>query len=205
MVKSILKLNYEIIIVMWWTKKEENYNEFIEDWWNVKIDEINFTRLIGGFGKDNPTITDKQIGELLGYVHGARQVREIINDNIQHFNDVHIIDLQRDGRNDSNVEVLKSLGYAPQSIKQANNIYILSHAGFLLYLKFANGDRSVELYKNFIEDYFKTKAENKIMKETNHNQIKALSDGKYKLYGMAIMERDEIKKCNSYHHLRILI
>ena len=52
-------------------------------------------------------------------------------------------------------ETLKSIGYTKQALLQAKNIYIFSQAGFLLLLKFAEGDKSVQMYKDFIESYFK--------------------------------------------------
>ena len=153
-----------------------------------------FTRLIGGFGDDKPIITDKQIAELLGYSKKERQVRVQINNNINYFTDIHLLDFKRVHDNDTLVKVLQPLGYAKQSITQAENIYILSQAGFLLYLKFAEGDKAVELYKNFIEDYFKTKAENVVMKNAIEEQIESLKQEKAKLYGMSILESDDIKR-----------
>ena len=50
----------------------------------VKSGDRDFTRLVGGFGEDSPTITDKQVAELLGYRHGARHVRSQVNENIKH-------------------------------------------------------------------------------------------------------------------------
>ena len=90
-----------------------------------------FSRLLGGFGEDKPCISDKQIAEILGYAKGVRQVRVQINNNIDYFESEHIIDLQRVHEKDTFENTLKSIGYASQSIKQAKNIYILSHAGFL--------------------------------------------------------------------------
>lgn len=160
----------------------------------VKSGEREFTRVMGGFSETSPVITDKQIGELLEYSKGARQVRDQVNNNIKHFSENDIIDLQRGDESDTFVKTLISLGYAKQSITQAKNIYIFSEAGFLLYLKFAEGDKSVELYKDFIEDYFKIKAENIIMEKTLEETKQALIDERKYILGSVIFESDTTKK-----------
>ena len=160
----------------------------------VEVKEREFTKILGGFSETSPVITDKQIGDLLGYAKGARQVRDQVNSNLQHFTRDDIIDLQRGDGSDTFAEVLKTLGYAKQSITQAKNIYVFSEAGFLLYLKFAEGDKSVELYKDFIEDYFKTKAENIVMEKTLEETKQALIDERKYILGSVIFETDTTKK-----------
>ena len=143
-------------------------------------DGREFTRLVGGFGEEKPVISDKQIAELLGYKKDTREVRERVSKNIKHFEfGLHIIDVKKDVvQNDNNLKLLKSLGYTNMGIAKAKNIYIFSQAGFLLFLKFAEGDKAVEIYKNFIEDYFKTKAENKNMKLSIEEEIQQLKEDK---------------------------
>jgi len=159
----------------------------------IKNGDREFTRLIGGFGENKPIITVKQIAELLE--KQIKHINERINENIKHFEDgVHIIDLKVVDQTDHNLEMLKSLGYTNMAISKAKNIYILSEAGFLLYLKFAEGDKAVELYKNFIEDYFKTKAENIVMKRTLEEEIEFIKGEKAMLIGTMIMEQDEQKR-----------
>ena len=163
-------------------------------------DGREFTRLVGGLGKNKPVITDKQIAELLGYKKGAREVRERVSKNIKHFeNGVHMEDLKRVLQTDTLIETLISLDYAKQSITQAKNIYIFSQAGFLLFLKFAEGDKAVEIYKNFIEDYFKTKAENKNMKLSIEEEIQQLKEDKKSLLGEMFMESDETRKISLFN------
>lgn len=158
----------------------------------VKTNGRTFTRLMGGFGNNEATLSDLQIANILEYKHGARQVREQVNRNINHFEfNLNIIDLQRDALSDTSTEVLKSLGYAKQSITQATHIYLFSQSGFLLFLKFAEGEKAIEIYKDFIEDYFKTKAENQVMKESIENEIKALIEDKATLLGKSIMAKNE--------------
>jgi len=144
-----------------------------------------FTRLMGGFGEGNASMTIKQIGQLTGLED--RTINQTINRNIKHFEEnVHITDVKNSiTESDPVYEVLKSQGYSNQSLSNSKNIYILSEAGFLLYLKFAEGDKAISLYKDFIEDYFKIKAENKTMKSTIQEEIKELENEKYKLAGIA--------------------
>lgn len=158
-------------------------------------DGREFTRLVGGFGNDNPTITDKQVAELLGYKDGARHVRRQVNENVKYFNFEHDVnDLKRAEQIPTLTNTLISLGYAKQSITQAENIYIFSKAGFLLFLKFAEGDKAVELYKDFIEDYFQTKAENIVMKQTLEEELEFLIEQKIIACGRVICDPDESKK-----------
>jgi len=154
-----------------------------------------FTRLIGGFDDNNSSITDKQVAELLGYKDGARHVRRQVNENTKYFDYEHDIkDFKRAELTPTLIKLLVSLGYAKQSITQAENIYLFSKAGFLLFLKFAEGDKSVELYKDFIEDYFQKTAENIIMKQTLQEELAFLLEQKIIAVGRVICEPDEAKK-----------
>jgi len=154
----------------------------------VQVKERKFTRLLGGFSETSPIVTTKQIAELLG--KEIKHVNERINANIEHFEDVHILDLKVVDQTDYNLEALKTLGYTNMQISKANNIYILSESGFLLYLKFAEGEKAVEIYKEFLEDYFKIKAENKILKATLKEQISQLRDTYYVTFGKGIATGD---------------
>lgn len=152
-----------------------------------------FTRLIGGFGEDKPVITTKQISELIGYDNSI--VARTINRNIQHFQEgIDIIDLKS-----AMPEWQSEIGYTKNAFNASKNIYGLSEAGFLLYLKFAEGDKAVELYKEFIEDYFKTKAENQVMEKTLQEELDFLKDQKKFLLGSMFMETDESKKIDFFN------
>jgi hypothetical protein len=154
----------------------------------IKNGDREFTRLIGGFGENKPIITVKQIAELMGYDNSI--VTRTINRNIEHFTkDIDIIDLKS-----AMPEWQSEIGYTKNAYNASKNIYALSEAGFLLYLKFAEGDKAVELYKNFIEDYFKTKAENIVMKRTLEEEIEFIKGEKAMLIGTMIMEQDEQKR-----------
>lgn len=159
----------------------------------VENGDRKFTRLVGGFNEKDVIISDLQIAQLLGYGKGARSVRQRISENIKHFEEgLHILDIaKRVPEQDTLKETLISLGYSKQSLTQAKNIYILSKAGFLLYLKFAEGEKAIEIYKDFLEDYFKTKAENESMKESIEITIEQLEEEKAMLYGKSVMAKTE--------------
>lgn len=85
--------------------------------------------VLGGFGLDKKCISEKTIAE----IHRVKvfHVRELIMNNLKRFKEkVDFIDLkQRIGGNDT-FEILQNLGYAKQSITQAEHIYILSERGY---------------------------------------------------------------------------
>jgi phage antirepressor YoqD-like protein len=152
-----------------------------------------FTRLLGGFGEDKPIITTKQISELIGYDNSI--VTRTINRNIKHFQEgVDIIDLKG-----AMPEWQSEIGYTKNAFNASKNIYGLSEAGFLLYLKFADGDKSVELYKEFIEDYFRVVAENKVMEKTLAEELEFLKQQKKFILGSMFMEEDESKKMDFFN------
>ena len=154
-----------------------------------------FTRVLGGFNNKESSLTDIKLSVLLNYKHGARQVREQVNRNISHFEfGLDIVDLSSDAKSDTIREALKTVGYTEQSINLSKSIYLFSKSGFLLFLKFAEGDKAVELYKDFIEEYFKIKAENEVMKETIEKEIEELIKDRATCLGMSLIESDSKKK-----------
>ena len=113
-------------------------------------DGRKFTKLVGGFGEGCPILTDKQVGELLGYKKGARMVREQFDRNRDKFEEnVDFIDLKIV----ADSSTLKELGYSPQSIIQADNIYIFSQVGFSKYLTISEPKNQIYI-KDFIKEYF---------------------------------------------------
>lgn len=155
-----------------------------------------FTRLVGGFNEKESVITDLQIAELLGYKMGARSVRHRISENIKSFDrGLHYLDLKNvvSEQND-NLELLNSLGYSKMAISKAKNIYILSKAGFLLYLKFAEGEKAVEIYKDFLEEYFQTKAENEHMKKSIQGMLDDLQQERAILIGKTVIAKNETER-----------
>ena len=83
---------------------------------------INIPVIEGGFGVDCKVITDKTVSE----IHEMRNnnIRSRITDNIKRFKEnIDYIDIKRA----CDVSTLLKLGYAKQSITQAENIYLLFH------------------------------------------------------------------------------
>ena len=169
---------------------------------SVSINNREFTRVMGGFNENSVIVTVKQIGELLD--KEDKHINEVINRNIKSFTNEYLLDLKSVSLNDRDIEMLNSLGYSKQSISNSKNIYILSQAGFLLYLKFAEGDKAIELYKNFIEDYFKTKAENIVMEKTLQEILKSLQDEKVFVLGSMFVEQDNSKKMELFNRSETL-
>lgn len=153
-------------------------------------DGRKFTKLVGGFSEGCPILTDKQVGELLKYKKGARMVREQFDKNRDKFEEnVDFIDLKIVvATNDDN---LLKFGYTKMEVSKAKNIYIFSQAGFLKYLKIATSDESFALYEDFIEDYFKTKVELKVAKNTLQEELEKLENDKIFIYGKSVLCKNE--------------
>ena len=169
----------------------------------VEMNGREYTRLIGGFNNNNPVISDLQIANILEYKHGARQVRERVNKNIDHFTfGLDIMNVKSsDVLCDTNRQTLKSLGYTEQAINLSKCVYLFSQSGFLLFLKFAEGDRAIEIYKDFIEEYFKIKAENQVMKKSIKEEIKELEQDRYKISGLAVFNPEQVDRVEAQKRL----
>ena len=166
----------------------------------TSINGREFSRLIGGFGDDKPFITVRQISKLLD--SADKVINQTINRNIKSFSEgIDLIDIKKNKSVTLSDRDLVDLNYSRQSISNSKNIYILSQAGFLLYLKFAEGDKAIELYKNFIEDYFKTKVELEVAENTIKKNNETLQDAKKMLIGSLVMECDESKKIDIFMQL----
>lgn len=172
--------------------KNSNIEKLIKYDGDVNINGRKFTRLAGGFSKDSIIITTKQIGELLNIKN--YHVVEVINNNIKHFTEDYIRDLKVIVEDDNNSFSYEDIGYTKMMWSKSKNVYILSEAGFLLYLKFADGDKAVELYKDFIEDYFKTKVELSIAENTLQNSKEELLKEKTYLIGQSVMCNNEMEQ-----------
>lgn len=147
---------------------------------NKQVGEKTFTQLRGGFeGKESVVISDLQVAELLGYATGARHVRRIVDRNKKSFKvGLHLLDIKGEELGVSSWHTYKdslvSMGYTAQSITQAKNIYIFSKSGFLLLLKFAEGENAINLYKNFIETYFELEEKLEVVTEALEETTEAL-------------------------------
>lgn len=167
---------------------------------NIKTsDNREFTRLVGGLGKDKPMFTVWQAGELLGL--RTSDIMDNFNNNIDEFEDtIDFIDLK--SLNDGIVKTetidvtgfLRSVGITHHKYGRTKQWLAFSFSGMMKLVKIATTKESWKIYDRFLEDYFQTKAENKVMKETIVNQIEEWKNQKALFMGLAVMERDEIKQ-----------
>lgn len=162
-------------------------------------DNREFTRLLGGFGENNPMFTIWQAGELLGI--STREVYQNYDRNIGNFEDnVDLINLksaitENDSENKANITVfLKEIGYSQSKLNATKQWLAFSFSGMLKLVKIVTTKESWDIYDNFLEDYFQTKAENIVMKKTITEEIDEIKKSKAFLLGMAIMEDDEVKR-----------
>lgn len=116
----------------------------------MRIDNMEFNHIEGGFGKDKKAMLVKDIAE----IHG-RELKDInrnINNNIKRFRkNIDIIDLKKLG--DSKPLTLQ-VGYNNQSYANANNIYLLSERGYSKLLKILEDDFAWEQYEKLVDGYF---------------------------------------------------
>lgn len=103
----------------------------------------------GGFGKGQRCLTDKTIAEI--HNQPVFKIRERINDNIKRFKkEIDYLDIQRI----LDTDTLISLGYAKQSITQAEHIYLLSERGYAKLIKIMDTDLAWEIHDKLIDEYF---------------------------------------------------
>lgn len=159
-------------------------------------DGREFTRLFGGFGKDKPIFTIFQCADLLGLRTG--DIKDNFERNASQFEEyVDFVDLKTANvqnvseKNTGISRVLKEIGYSQNKLNATKKWLAFSFAGMLKMVKISNTKESWEIYDRFLEDYFKTKAENKVMKLTIEEEIEKLKEDKAKVYGMMIMSSDE--------------
>ncbi|NJI80572.1 hypothetical protein GSQ54_08910 [Clostridioides difficile] len=103
----------------------------------------------GGFGEDKKCMSDKTIAEI--HNQPNRKIRERIKDNIKRFkDDIDYIDIKRVLETDTLLE----LGYAKQSITQADNIFLLSERGYSKLIKIMDTDLAWEIHDKIMDEYF---------------------------------------------------
>lgn len=116
----------------------------------VKMNGREYTRLVGGFNNDNPVISDLQIANILEYKHGARQVRQRVNENVKHFTfGVDIIDIK--SNYNFYKKILIDIGYSIQSINLSKHIYLFSHSGFIKFCIIVDMKQNIQ---EFEKKYF---------------------------------------------------
>lgn len=103
----------------------------------------------GGFGEGKRCLTDKTIAEI--HSMQPRNVRARITDNLKRFKEnIDVIDLKRAYATSTLIE----LGYAKQSITQAEHLYLLSERGYAKLVKIMDTDLAWEIHDKLIDEYF---------------------------------------------------
>lgn len=114
--------------------------------------------VVGGFGEDKKCICDKTIAEIHSMEN--RHVRERITQNIKRFKEnIDFIDLKQRVGETGTLEFLQDLGYAKQSITQAEHIYLLSERGYSKLIKIMDTDLAWEIHDNIMDEYFQMREE----------------------------------------------
>lgn len=120
--------------------------------------------VLGGFGADKKCMSDKTIAE----IHFMREpeIRKAIVRNIARFKEnIDFVDLKQRGNEMTTLELLQNLGYAKQSITQADHIYLLSERGYAKLIKIMDSDLAWEIHDKLMDEYFRLREE-KIHMET---------------------------------------
>ena len=120
--------------------------------------------VLGGFGEDKKCLSDKTIAEIHGIE--AKHVRERISQNIKRFNEnIDFTNLKQRVGEIGTLDLLSNLGYAKQSITQAEHIYILSERGYAKLIKIMDSDLAWEIHDKLIDEYFgyREKVKNKVI------------------------------------------
>ena len=109
--------------------------------------------ILGGFGDGKKCISDKTIADIHG--QSEREIRRRISDNIKRFKEnIDFIDLKQRVGESHTLDFLQSLGYAKQSITQADHIYLLSERGYAKLIKIMDSDLAWEIHDKLIDEYF---------------------------------------------------
>lgn len=109
--------------------------------------------VLGGFGADKKCVTDKTIANI--HSQPEREIRRRITDSIKRFKEnIDFIDLKKRVGESHTLELLQNLGYAKQSVTQAEHIYLLSERGYAKLIKIMDTDKAWEVHDKLIDDYF---------------------------------------------------
>lgn len=128
--------------------------------------------VLGGFGESKKCISDKTVAEI--HNQAEREIRRRVSDNIKRFTEnVDYIDLKQRVGESHTLELLLNLGYAKQSITQAEHIYILSERGYVKLIKIMDTDLAWEIHDKLMDEYFEMR-EGKYYYEELSPELKAI-------------------------------
>lgn len=104
----------------------------------------------GGFGESKMCILAKTVAEIHGVT--VAEVNQNIKRNEKRFTvGKDIIDLKT---HNSELSVLKDLGFTQAQIGNAKNIYLFSERGYAKLIKIMDDDKSWEVHDKLVDDYF---------------------------------------------------
>jgi phage antirepressor YoqD-like protein len=165
----------------------------------VQTNGREFTKLLGGFGENKPMFTVWQSSELLG--KATREIIQNYNNNFDKFElNVDVVDLKSAiNQNDSDskasiTNVLKNIGYSQNKLNATSQWLGFSFSGMMKLVKIIESEESWNIYNEFLEDYFKTKAENIVMEKTLEESKQAIIEERKYILGSVLFEKDAIKK-----------
>ena len=133
---------------------------------------IDIPVIEGGFGENCRVVTDKTIAE----IHGIKtfKVRERINDNLKRFKEgIDYLDIKRI----LDADTLINLGYAKQSITQAEIIFLLSERGYAKLIKIMDSDKAWEVHDQLIDEYFTMREVIKSSEQLKAQLLLSIYDG----------------------------
>lgn len=158
---------------------------------DVSMGDKSFTRLMGGFGNNKPIFTAWQAGDLLNlptskivenYTRNASKFQVNVD-----FKDLKSAIPQKDSQKVVDItKFLKDVGYSQSKLNATKQWLIFSYSGMMKLVKIATTKESWEIYDRFLEDYFKTKAENQVMKDSIEDELAELEEDRYKISGLAV-------------------
>lgn len=137
--------------------------------------------VLGGFGEGKKCVSDKTIAEV--HDMNAFDVRRRITDNIKRFTEnIDFIDFKKRMHEMQTLELLQNLGYAKQSITQAEHIYILSERGYAKLIKIMDTDLAWEIHDKLMDEYFQ-------LREDRQSKSKSSSEERYRIMDMNARSR----------------
>lgn len=116
----------------------------------MKIDNMEFNHIEGGFGQDKKSMLVKDIAKI--HQKELREINQSINMNRNRFKDgIDVIDLKRTG---FAINLVDNGIYTQNSINASKNIYLLSERGYSKLLKILEDDFAWEQYEKLVDGYF---------------------------------------------------
>lgn len=123
----------------------------------IKVDDMQFTDIEGGFGEGKKAMLVKDIADIHG--KALKHINENINKNKHRFKQgIDIIDLKQYLNFKVDLVDLKIM--TRKQISNSKNIYILSERGYAKLLKILEDDTAWEQYDKLVDGYFNMRYKN---------------------------------------------